>query len=889
MTKIFCGQPLIKLVALLIMVTALPAHTGVVFAQSAALKGRVTSGKEALPAATVSLLGGDSVFIKGTSADTAGFYQLEQIKPGRYLLKISFIGYGDYYRKAVLQADETKDIGTIRLTPSATELDVVEVVAAPDPVVVREDTVEYNAKSFLTAPNARLQELLKRLPGVSVRSDGTITVNGEVVNEITVNGNTFFGGDAGAALEHLPADVIEKVQVLDTKTLEEQFSGLNSGTNGKSINVTIDDQNAKLTFGKLQAGGANEGLYSADGNLHQFKNQNQLSLIGNSNNISSAGPGDGPGEGNPVGENGIISTHSGGINLRREAGKRTAINMTYQPRLSGVTLNENLTRENFIPAGNTNLWEETKSTSRAISHPATLGVEYKSKHSNLRITSGYSPTTTRYKADVYRATTGESEALINESTRHLSSTYRSDVVNAGLFFGHRFRQKGRSVMGTLNLAGNDADEAGFSEADLYFHPQTTRREIQSRNTKSGGTSIHSRLSFTERIGKRKHLKLSYEINHRKSFSNVIVRDEISNKRDPSQTNSFTSHFTTQRYDLTYNQVVNKATLSTGLLWQDALLSGSYRGDVNAISRRYQYFLPHLRVNWRAGREVTVSMDYNTRVREPSIQQLQPVQSRFNPLNIQTGNLALDPEYNHSARFNIRKSSRKKEIFMMGSVSWDYTLNAIVPSIAYDENQVAETRFVNGGQNRRINVFLTTGFPVRRINSDVSIEPFFSNDKRINIINEQEGEVFVNDLGGTVGYTYHFPEEVDLRIEGFASRTTYTFSQGRTGEENFLNTAVDISTRIRFLKALFLWSSFSSNWQNNNLGPARRLDLLNLSLSGRFLKNGSGELRVSANNILDNRSGIAQVVTQSYIERRSGNIIGAYFMLSFSYHFKATRN
>ena len=180
----------------------------------------------------------DSSLVTYTISDEDGTFELsfrEEVE--KVDLYVSFAGYKTYHR--TLEPKAEMNLEPIRMEVQDNELEEVVITATRAPVVLKKDTLEFNAGSFETRPDANLEELMKKLPGVEVDNDGNITINGKPVSRILVNGEEFFGNDPLIATKNLPRDIIDKIQVVDTKTENQEFTGESGDSNNKTVNITI--------------------------------------------------------------------------------------------------------------------------------------------------------------------------------------------------------------------------------------------------------------------------------------------------------------------------------------------------------------------------------------------------------------------------------------------------------------------------------------------------------------------------------------------------------------------------------------------------------------------------------------------------------------------------
>ena len=266
--------------------------TPILLAQKMSVRGHVLdSTSNTLPYATVMLLSAnDSSLVNFGTTDAEGSFEIKNVNRVDYILKITFVGYKTFSAAVTPQEGKDEvDLGRIQMEMALTKLDELVIQAERVPVVVKRDTIEFNATSFKTNPNATVEELLKKLPGVEVDNDGTIRAQGEEVRGVTVDGKTFFGSDPKVATRNLPADAIDKVQVYDKQSDQAQLTGFEDGNYEKTINLKLKKDKKKGVFGKVMAGAGDKERYEGRFNVNSFKGARQLSAIGMGNNTNAEG------------------------------------------------------------------------------------------------------------------------------------------------------------------------------------------------------------------------------------------------------------------------------------------------------------------------------------------------------------------------------------------------------------------------------------------------------------------------------------------------------------------------------------------------------------------------------------------------------------------------
>ncbi|MEP6806116.1 MAG: carboxypeptidase-like regulatory domain-containing protein, partial [Flavobacterium sp.] len=231
----------------------------------------------------------DSTVIEYATTDKNGSFSIRTKKYDKPIfLKVNYMGYQPYFEeeKGLL---ESKDFGKLYLLEVANALDNVVIKSEAAPITIKKDTLEFNAASYKVRPDSNVENLLKQLPGFDVGTDGKITVNGREVNQVLVNGKTFFDKDGAIALKNLPAEIIKKIQVSDFKTKKEELSKQESTSDFSSINITIDEKKNKGYFGKILGGYGSDDRYESSLIMNFFNNKQKISLLASSNNINSTG------------------------------------------------------------------------------------------------------------------------------------------------------------------------------------------------------------------------------------------------------------------------------------------------------------------------------------------------------------------------------------------------------------------------------------------------------------------------------------------------------------------------------------------------------------------------------------------------------------------------
>ncbi|HEY1202924.1 MAG TPA: carboxypeptidase regulatory-like domain-containing protein, partial [Niastella sp.] len=250
-----------------------------------------TLAKQPVVAATITLLQKkDSSLVSFTITDSKGQFEIAGLSNGEYRLLTTHVSYYNSSRLFTI-GDNNKQVnlGNIIMNDVSRMLSEVTVTAEAPPVTLIDDTVQYNAGSFKTVPNATVEQLLKKMPGIKVEKDGTVKAQGQEVKKVLVDGKEFFGNDPKLATRNLPADAVDKVQVYDKASDQAQLTGFDDGNSEKTINLKLKKDKKKGMFGKVMAGGGTNDRFEGKGNVNSFKGARQFSVIGMGNNTNSEG------------------------------------------------------------------------------------------------------------------------------------------------------------------------------------------------------------------------------------------------------------------------------------------------------------------------------------------------------------------------------------------------------------------------------------------------------------------------------------------------------------------------------------------------------------------------------------------------------------------------
>ena len=877
------------------------------------------SRSKGLPAATITLLDPkDSTLVTFGVSNPSGGFEVKNLREEELLIQISFVGYATHSQLVKRPRETTVvQLGQVQLQDHTEELAGVTVEAIA-PVTIKKDTIEFNAEAFKTQPNANVEELLKRLPGVEVDGEGNIKAQGETVRRIMVDGKEFFANDPKLASKNLLAEAIDKIQIYDRRSDQSQFTGIDDGQREKTINLQLKDSYKRGYFGNMTGGLGTDNRYALKGNVNKFTEKSQLSLLGLSNNtneqgfsiddyinfnggIQSMASGGmirvvvgGPGATSSIplnnGQrmNGIMNSHAFGANLNSEFNKKTKMTGSYFFNYLDHYIQQHSDRINFFPQGNLNFNERSRQDNTNGNHRANLILDHEIDSLNsIRSTTNFSYSHSDRITNSITRNSDAADNTLNSGERTNLTTGDNFQFNTDFLLRHRFKKPGRTISANLNLGATQSDYEGSLFAENQFFTGTPSTEIIRQLNSQDRNAYHygGNLSYTQPLGGRKYLELVYNFrqNHNKVNQqvydwvgkNLVLNTQLSNK--------FNSLYTYHRpgTNLSWNR--QKYNVVAGLAWQATRLKGDLLLFDERIQNHFENFLPSLRFNYAFSNNKNLGFNYATSVTEPTIEQLQPVVNNADPLNLYVGNPELKPAYLHNWRINYNSFDMGKFINLFANANINYVKNAIVNSQTVDENLIRTVMPVNVRDQWTANGNLNLGFPIKPLNSRVNIGPNALYQRGLNLINEQEDEIKISNLGGNIRYDFTWKENVLLGMGAILSRQNTGYSFNPQQNQRFFNQSYTVDATITFLTKYNLGGSFNYLvYRSQTTDFNETIPLLNLSVSRFILKNNKGEIKLSGQNLLNQNVGASQRADVNFVEQTVTNNLGRFVLLSFTY-------
>lgn len=881
------------------------------FAQKYIVKGQLLDSTSlGMPSATIMILQAkDSSLVNFGTSNAEGFFEIKNVSAGKYFLKVSYIGYRILTKHFETQPGVTEvNLGKLTLQSQSKMLNEVTVKGEKAAVVVKKDTIEFNATVFKVKANATVEDLIKKMPGIEVARDGTVTAQGEQVQRVMVDGKEFFGRDPKLATRNLPADAVDKVQVFDKKSDQAVFTGIDDGQREKTMNLELKEEKRHAAFGNAMAGAGSNDRWQARSSMNKFNKGNQLSFLGMGNNINEqgfsfgdyanfGGTGGGGGGGNNTGasintgqQNGIVTNAAGGLNSNSSYNKdKTKVNASYFYNYLDQFLTTDLQRVNYQKDGNYNFSQKSVQKTINDNHRVNLTVEQKiDSFNSIKFNTNFTYNTSGQNINSEGKTWNVGNtALRNENNQTTNSTSSSFTLNSNLLWRHRFAKKGRTLTSNFTYAyTNTGANGNLNSTNNFYLPKDSMSIVSQTNSQTTISPTYGlTVTYTEPLGKRKYLEFDYNIT---SDINKVSRDvyDWQNEQpafNSSLSNRYNSNYLYSRPGINFRINRDRYNFTVGTAFQQTMLDGKLLLINQSINRTFQAVLPVMHFNYDFAMGKRLRVDYTTSMQEPTISQLQPIINNSDQLNLSTGNPQLQPAYVNQLRMNFNSFSPERFFSVFALINGNYTTNAIVNSQTTNPQGVRLTKPVNVGTGSSLSGNFSVGVPITKLKSRVNIGPSYSVSRSINLINEDENKMIQQTIGGLVRYNFSLDEIliVDLSANLSKQETSYSFNSQQN--QSFFNQTYSSEVNVNFLKNYAFNTEFNYfDYRSATTDFHQTIPLWNISVSRYMLKNRSGELKFAVINLLDRSLSVTQTASTNYLQQQTTNNLGRYLMVSFIY-------
>lgn len=881
------------------------------FSQTYSLRGKVqdTGTRQGIPYANVLLLAvTDSAQVTGIISDQEGNFEMPNVSEGDYILKIQYLGYNQVFKN--IQITNDLDVGTIGISEEATALNEVVVAARRSTGTQRSDTTMYNADAFKTMKDASAQVLIEKLPGV-VSENGTLQAQGENIAQILVDGKPFFGTDVKTALQNLPAEVIQSIEIFDQKSEKAQLSGFDDGERLKTINIITKANRRKGQFGKTTAGYGTDDRYLVGASINAFDEDQRITFTGLANNVNMLNYSSDPNaQDNSNPQEGIITTNILGLNYTDLWGEKIKVtgSYVYSNRENVGVVNR---FRDYVTVDESNQFYTETATDVRINnqHQANMRLEYNIDEKNRIL---YIPRfSARFETEnsAFFGQTEDGSNLINEVDNLKTGSYNDYDFFNRLLYSHKFDKPGRTLTwrSTFHRGWNE-DDSDRKARNTYYETDGTRQEnLDQRTTRERtGNAWETGVSFTEALGKSSQIEIEYEIGNRANDSDKLTFNveggdfENGNQYlDTALSNTFQSEYLTQEFEVGYQYSNQKLRMQAEVQYQDAQLNNKQEfPDPFQLNRRFNAVLPTVRMEYKFSPNTNLQLDYDTQTDEPQINQLQSVIDNSNPLQLRTGNPELDQSYSNQFRMRLRSNNPDTDkswfVFTQATLTDNFISNSSF--IAQEPTEIQDGIILEKGSqlNKPVNLdgyvdlrsWLSYGMPLDFMKSKLNLNVGGGISKRPGLVNEEQGFNNSRRIGGGFSINSSISDQIDFNIW---SRSSFN------EVENTLNPSLNDSffqQRFRVNFNWIFWQGFVYRLDLNhqiNSGLSEGFDnnfsLVNMSLGKKIFNNQRGEISVMVYDLLGQNANVRRNITESFIEDIQTNVLQQYVMVSFTYNLR----
>jgi hypothetical protein len=854
------------------------------------------------PLVVVAILDMDSSLIRFTRTRKDGSWMFQGISPGDYLLLTGHPGYEDYLARIVIKGDSLTDLGSIYLQPKSESLATVVVTPRKPPMHIRGDTLEYNTANVKMKVNATVEELLARLPGVQVDQNGNITINGVAVQHLLVDGEDFFGDDPTIATRNLNADMIAKIQFLDKKSSQAEFTGVDDGQRTKTVNLVLKEDAKKGYFVKGEAGAGPDGYENINGMLGAFRGPRQLAALAmtaNNGNTGFSGEGAGLSVGGGPGD-ALGASAGGGIPQVEGAGTHYADKWNgNEDHVSGNGSFGFMSTRPF----STSLTQQTlpdtvytqAQSSRSVnfSNQQRLNADYDYRPDSLQAFR-FSVGGAKAAGNNQYVSTGSSsfnDTLVNSSQTNIRSMTSNDQFNGTVMWRIRARKnKARNFSVTAGMSNQSNTSSGYLYVlNNFYQPNGTLLNIditdQRKVISSSNRNFNSNLNYTEPLWKNTVLAVRYNLN----FNQDETQQSTFGKGDGKYLDlidSLSNH---------YRNNVFSQTATINLQGTGRPLSYTIGGDIQRYSNlqenvqtdstlKYQYntLNPRIDARYAINKEQGISFNYSANTQQPSITQLQPVQNNNNPLYITLGNPNLRSSFsqNFGLGFNM-----VKPIFFNIGLHYGYTTNSISTRVYTDSlgRQISQPVNVRGSENGGLYLGMNHKFKGSGIDFGGNVNLNFG--RNVNYV----GDILSNNdnlnAGGGLNVGKYVADRYSIRLNANANYSSTVSSVNPSLSTRFWTQNHSFELSWFPIPGLELNTTGNYNWQEKTATFTGNnwTFFWNAYLSKNFLQNRL-VVKWRVNDILGENAGIGRSISGNTTTQTTSNVVGRYWMISVSYRF-----
>ena len=879
----------------------------------------------------------DSAQVAGMTTSTQGYFSLSKQKPGKYLLKVSFIGYVTKIIPVQLTANvPAKKMGNIELATDAVMLQEAVVVAEAPQVTVVEDTLMYNSSAYRTPEGAMLEELVKKLPGAEIDDDGNVKINGKDLKKIMVDGKEFFGGDVKTGLKNLPVDMVDKLKTYDKKSDLARVTGIDDGEEETVLDLTVKKGMNQGWFGNADLGAGTKDRYTGRMMLNRFVDKTQFSIIGSANNVNDQGFSGGGGGPRWRSNNGLNATKMLGANFATQTNK-LELGGSVRYNFQDADISSINSSERFLQNGNSYSNSNNKNRNKGTNLNADFRMEWKPDTlTNIIFRPNFSYGRTNnasrsesgtFNEDPFNLIVNPNDYLnfdnlsddplkdirVNATNSASLSKGKSLSGNATLQVNRKLNNRGRNLTfrGVFGYGDNDNDQYTQSETRYYqllnhLGGDSILYRNQYITTPTRNYNYTAQVTYSEPIAKATFLQFSYQFQYKYSKSDKTTFDLL-DYPDWAIGGALPSGYESHAVDSLsknaeyryYNHDASvglrfirpKYQLNVGISFQPQNSTLSYKkGDYMIDTTRTVFnFAPNMDLRFRFSKVSQLRFTYRGRSNQPTMENLLPITDNSNPLNIRMGNPGLKPSFAHTMRLFYNTYNAEKQRGIMTHFSFTATQNSISNSTRYNEETgglITRPENINGNWN----AFGMFGFNTALKNKKYTINTFTNVNYQNNVAFLYNQDTKNNDRNTSTGLTLGERVTGSYRNDWFEfslnGSINYTAERNKLRPENNQEPytySYGASTNITMPWKMTLATNIANQSRRGYRDSSMNRDELiwNAQLAQSLLK-GAATVSFEVYDILRQQSNISRSLSADMRSVSEYNGINSYCMVHFIY-------
>jgi len=858
----------------------------------------------------------DSTLITYTITNAEGIFALEG-KTAYKKARLAFSSNGFKSQSKEITLEPVIEIGSIRMEEQVQQLEGIDLIGERVPITVKKDTLEFNADSFKTRPDATVEDVLKKLPGVEVDSDGTITVNGKEVNQVLVNGQVFFSTDPKVATKTLSKDVISKIQITDTKTKEQEFVGDDGDGENKTINLTLKEDKNKGYMGRLSGGYGTDDRYQANGLVNYFNDTQRISVLGSSNNINNPGfsfdeiyemVGNSGGRsvrfndsgGFSVGNmsfgfgQGITTSSTVGTSYADQEKGKYRIDGNYFYSYSDSYNDEKIARENILPDGSYFTDTETSFVGNTNSNQGSANLEFDvDKTTRISVRPNLSVNNTNSSNAENTVSTDEDGNLLNDNTSLQKTDGFQRNFRNRVEIMKRLDTMGRYVRVYFNNDNRVSDSETLLNSERNIYGDNASQNILDQRTivDNSNDSYEIGASYRQPMNKDLYLdfRYKYENNEQKNERSVFDFDESTGGYTFNSSLSSEFDFNVKKHvpEVGFGSNGKKFRFNVRARLEQIDLKNEDYIQSTSFSKDYSNLLFSSYANYDFGNNKRMGLHYRSQLSVPSVNQMQPVPNVSNPLNIIQGNPNLDPQINHNIYLNFNNYNWKDRTGLFLWANMGIQEDQIVSVTTTDEDFIRTTTYQNvkGNYNSAMGINYS-----KQIKKDslytlkFTLRPSASLNNRVGFTNGSRLEARTFAFRPRAGILFNYKEMLELEPEYTLVLNTTRYNLDNVEDVDF--TTHNLSFKVTsYWPENLVWGNDITYSYNGNLGDGFDKDALfwNMSLGLQMFKK-KATLKVLAYDLLNQNINTRRTTGQDFIQDFQGTALRRYFMGSLTIKF-----